>query len=121
MSTFWDSVKDFLSQIWDVVEPSFWEVFKFVLGLVTAYAVQIAENKLTKAMAREEAVSKTMLQFATPNPGLFSENKARLMVEFAVAWYKMHGKLNSEDIIKYDDAPDYMAWLISRPDKTKGE
>lgn len=115
---FWEDIKDVLHAIWDVAKPGFWEVFQFALALVVAYAKDIAEGYLTKDEAREDAVKEVVTHFT--NSPEFSENKARLAVEFAVAWYKHFGEANSESILTKSSMPDFMQWYSSRPDKKKG-
>ena len=114
---FFDDLKEMFTKIWDVARPSIWEVFQYALSLVVVLASKIVGGYLNKEEAREEAVSKVVEKFSfSPE---FSESKARLMVELAVAFYKVHGEASSKDFIKYDDPADYMAWYLSRPDKTK--
>ena len=117
--SFFDNLKGFLGELWEETKPTFWEVFKFALNLVAQFAIQIIAGQIGKHEARDEAVTEVVKKFS--NSPEFSETKAVIAVHMALLFYRKFGKLNSEDIITYDDAPDYMAWLISRPDKTKGE
>ena len=115
--SFFDDMKTIWKKIWEKTKPSLWEVFQYALALVVAYASQIVAGKLTKAEAREQGVQAIQQEFASLNPGLFSENKARLALELAVAWYKVIGPDAAEEAIKYTNETDFMEWYSSRPDK----
>ena len=113
--SFFEDLKDIMIKIWEGFKPTFWEVFRYALALVINYADGIAQGLITKAEARENGVKAIVEHFS--NSPEFSENMARLALEYAVAWYKRFGKTNSRAIIEYDHAPDFMAWWSTRPDK----